>query len=63
MLSRLAIEARTEGDLADEELRMCERFLPKDLISRWRQEFPSATATVDDQGNIVSRFRASGQRG
>ena len=57
------MEAKTEGDLAEEELRMCERFLPEDLIHRWREDFPSSAATLDSQGAIVSRFRANGQRG
>jgi len=62
LLARQAKEARTELDIAEEELRMCERFLPTELIATWRAAFP-ATAYVDGSGELVSRFRSTGNRG
>ena len=41
---------------------MCERFLPKELITKWRAEYP-ADSYIDDNGEVVSRFRSTGTRG
>jgi len=63
ILSRQAQEARREGDIAEEEYRTCSQFLPPELISQWRADYPTSEATVDTAGELVSRFRSIRGRG
>ncbi|KAH7099136.1 hypothetical protein BKA62DRAFT_673696 [Auriculariales sp. MPI-PUGE-AT-0066] len=55
---RLAIEAQSEYAVALEELRSCEYFISKAEIASWEREFPTAEATVDQDGSVVKILHA-----